>query len=80
MNKELSIDLNEVNEDINQIQEEEINPNLFINLYKNTFLSPTETLENSKFAKFIENPRLTYTLNKTSSTVTFTDNFFVSAI
>ncbi len=80
MNKELSIDLNELNEDINQIQKEEINPNLFINLYKNTFLSPTETLENSKFAQFIENPRLTYSLNKTSSIVTFTDNFFVSAI
>ncbi|MBU3083724.1 hypothetical protein [Acinetobacter seifertii] len=80
MNKELSIDLNELNEDINQIQEEEINPNLFINLYKNTFLSPTETLENSRFAKFIENPRLNYSLNKTSSIVTFIDNFFVSAI
>lgn len=80
MNKELSIDLDKINEDITQLQKEEINPNLFINLYKNTFLSPTETLENSKFAQFIENSQLSYSLNKSSSIVTFKNNFFVSAI
>ncbi|WP_151812458.1 hypothetical protein [Acinetobacter bereziniae] len=80
MNKELSIDLDTINQEITQLQEEENSPNLFINLYKKTFLSPTRVLENSKFAQFVENPELSYSLNKTSSTVTFTDNFFVSAI
>lgn len=80
MNKELSIDLDTINQEITQLQEEENSPNLFINLYKKTILSPTRVLENSKFAQFVENPELSYSLNKTSSTVTFTDNFFVSAI
>lgn len=80
MNKELSIDLEKITQDIDQLNEEELNPNLFITLYKNTFLSPKETLENSKFAQFVENSRLSYSLNKVSSLVTFTDNFFVSAI
>ncbi|MCY6411716.1 hypothetical protein QTA56_06130 [Acinetobacter sp. VNH17] len=80
MDKELGIDLEKINEDINQLQEEDISPNLFITLYKNTILSPTETLETSRFAQFIENSQLSYSLNKASSIVTLLDNFFVSAI
>lgn len=51
MNKDLNIDLDEISNDVKKLQEENIDSKLFINLYKNTFLSPIETLENSKFSK-----------------------------
>lgn len=50
-----------------------------IEAYKLSFLPSKEILENSQFAKFIENKNFNYSLNKESSTVNFLNNFYTAA-
>lgn len=80
MNKKLNIELDKIVTEVNKITTEPLNPEILIEKYKNTFLESTETLETSHFAKFIASEKESYTINRESSTVTFNENFFASAV
>lgn len=80
MNKAIDINIEDLEEEVNTLSNEPITQNLIIEKYKNTFLEPLETLETSSFAKFVSSQKLSYTLNKESSDVTFSEHFFTSAL
>lgn len=80
MNKVLDINIENSESEVNTLINEPTPPNIILEKYQNTFLTPLDTLETSSFAKFVSSEKLHYTLNKESSDVTFSDHFFTSAL
>ena len=80
MSTVVEININALEEEVNSLVDEPTPPNIILEKYQNTFLTPLETLETSSFAKFVSSQKPNYTLNKESSDVTFSDHFFTSAL